>query len=117
MSKRAIQQVLMRALGDLEFRASLRTDADLALRDYELTDEERRALTEPDVGLLYVLGVNGQLLMHFAALHKFEWNAYLDAMRQGLVKHGPVREGVYAATGYEGVDAHDARLKREREKH
>ena len=30
-------------------------------------------------------------------------------------KAGAVREGVYAATGYEGVAAHDARLKSERE--
>ena len=36
-------------------------------------------------------------------------------MRQGLKDHGPVREGVYAATGYEGIEAHDARLKAERE--
>jgi hypothetical protein len=36
-------------------------------------------------------------------------------MRQGLRQYGPVREGVYAATGYEGVEAHDARLKAERE--
>ena len=34
---------------------------------------------QPDIGLLYVLGVNGQLLMHFAALHKIEWPDYLDA--------------------------------------
>lgn len=54
--------------------------------------------------------------MHFAALHEIEWNDYLQAMRQGLRKHGPVREGVYAATGYEGIGAHDACLEREREK-
>jgi hypothetical protein len=36
-------------------------------------------------------------------------------MRQGLKDHGQVREGVYAATGYEGVEAHDARLKAVRE--
>ena len=70
---------------------------------------------QPDIGLLYVLGVNGQLLMHFAALHKIEWSDYLELMRQGLKKHGQVREGVYAATGYEGVEAHDARLKAARE--
>jgi hypothetical protein len=81
-----------------------------------LTDEEKGALIKPDIGLLYVLGVNGQLLMHFAALHKIEWPDYLERMRQGLKDHGQVREGVYAATGYEGVEAHDARLKNEREK-
>ena len=34
----------------------------------------------------------------------------------GLKDHGSVREGVYAATSYEGVEAHDARLKQERER-
>jgi hypothetical protein len=48
--------------------------------------------------LLYVLGVNGQILMHYAALKGFEWNEYLDAMRQGVVDHGPVRAGLYAMT-------------------
>ncbi len=86
------------------------------LAEYELTGEERAALAKPDIGLLYVLGVNGQLLMHFAALHKIEWLDYLERMRQGLKDHGQVREGVYASTGYEGVEAHDARLKSEREK-
>jgi hypothetical protein len=31
-------------------------------------------------------------------------------MRQGIATHGPVREGVYAMTGYEGVDAHTSAL-------
>ena len=35
-----------------------------------------------------------------------EWADYLQRMRDGIEKHGPVREGVYAVTGYEGVDAH-----------
>jgi hypothetical protein len=26
----------------------------------------------------------------------YEWNAYLDAMRQGLRDHGAVRAGLYA---------------------
>ena len=37
------------------------------LAEYELTAEEAHALREGDIGLLYVLGVNGQILMHFAA--------------------------------------------------
>jgi hypothetical protein len=41
------------------------------------------------------MGVNGQLLMHFAALRGYEWNAYLEAMREGERKYGPVRGGLY----------------------
>ena len=76
------------------------------LEPYDLTDEEIGALTEPDIGLLFHLGVNGQILMHFAAFHQIEWADYLQRMRDGVERHGPVREGVYAMTGYEGVDAH-----------
>ena len=116
MSLYQVQKLIYQLNRDPRTRERYGHERDAVLAEYELTDEEKRALVEPDIGLLYVLGVNGQLLMHFAALHKFEWTAYLDAMRAGLKKHGPVREGVYAATGYEGVEAHDARLKREREK-
>jgi hypothetical protein len=80
-------------------------DRRAVLEPYELTDEERTALVEPDIGLLFHLGVNGQILMHFAAFHQIEWADYLQRMRDGIEQHGPVREGVYAVTGYEGVDA------------
>lgn len=116
MSLYQVQKLIYQLNRDPRTRERYAAERDEVLAEYELTDEEKRALVQPDIGLLYVLGVNGQLLMHFAALHRFEWNAYLDAMRQGLKVHGPVREGVYAATGYEGVEAHDARLKQEREK-
>ena len=85
-------------------------DRTAVLEPYELTHEEVRALVEPDVGLLFVLGVNGQILMHFAALHGIGWADYLQLMRDGIAEHGQVREGVYAMTGYEGVDAHAGSL-------
>jgi len=87
-------------------QSSYHADRLAALDGFELTDEEVTALTEPDIGLLFHLGVNGQILMHFAALHQIEWQDYLQRMRDGIEAHGPVREGVYAMTGYEGVDAH-----------
>lgn len=83
-----------------------RADRDGALESFELTAEERQALAEPDIGKLFHLGVNGQILMHFAAFHQIEWGDYLQRMRDGIDTHGPVREGVYALTGYQGVDAH-----------
>ena len=115
MSLYQVQKLIYQLNRDPRTRERYASERDVVLAEYELSDEERAAITEPDIGLLYVLGVNGQLLMHFAALHKIEWLDYLERMRQGLKTHGPVREGVYAATGYEGVESHDARLKRERE--
>ena len=115
MSLYQVQKLIYQLNRDPRTRERYAVERDTVLAEYELTAEETGALTKPDIGLLYVLGVNGQLLMHFAALHKIEWTDYLDRMRHGLREHGQVREGVYAATGYEGVEAHDARLKRDRE--
>jgi len=68
------------------------------LDDYELTAEEREAFLAGDVGKLYVLGANGQLLMHFAALLGMPWADYIEAMREGVRRYGPVRAGIYAMT-------------------
>jgi hypothetical protein len=74
-------------------------DLEALLAEFDLTDEEAQALRDGDIGLLYVLGVNGQILMHFAAYLGIEWFDYLDMMRKGIEKHGPVRAGVYTMTG------------------
>lgn len=115
MSLYQVQKLIFQLNRDPRTRQRYAEERDTVLGEYDLSQEEIGALQEPDIGLLYVLGVNGQLLMHFAALHRIEWTDYRERMRVGLRDHGPVREGVYAATGYEGVEAHDARLKAERE--
>lgn len=79
---------------DLKRRFAADRNEVVAGRD--LTDEERQAFVESDIGLLYVLGVNGQILMHYAALCGIAWADYLQMMRDGVKKHGPVRAGVYA---------------------
>jgi len=65
---------------------------------YDFTQEEREAIDTGDIGKLYVLGCNGQLLMHFAPLLGIAWADYLEAMREGVRKYGPVRAGIYAMT-------------------
>ena len=82
-----------------ELDGLLAQSSDELLAQYELTEEERNAIRDPDIGLLYVMGVNGQLLMHYAALRGFEWNAYIEAMREGERKYGPVRTGLYTSAG------------------
>ncbi len=69
---------------------------------FTLDDEERAAILDHDIGKLYVLGVNGQILMHFAALCGIEWSDYLQRMRDGVKRHGRVRAGIYAMTT--GID-------------
>ena len=73
-------------------------DRRAVLEGYPLDAEERGAILAGDIGLLYVLGANGQLLMHYAALLGMEWAAYINAMREGVAQHGPVRAGIYAMT-------------------
>jgi hypothetical protein len=110
MSLYQTQKFLYLLNRDPRLQAAYHADRSAAIADFDLTDEERTALTRPDIGLLFHLGVNGQILMHFGALHGIEWSNYLQLMRDGIATHGPVREGVYAMTGYEGTDAHAARL-------
>jgi hypothetical protein len=105
-----VQKFLYELNRDERRQSEYHADRHAVLTDYDLTDEERGALTRPDIGLLFHLGVNGQILMHFAALHQIAWADYLQLMRDGITEHGPVREGVYAVTGYEGVDDHQSRL-------
>jgi hypothetical protein len=114
MSLYYVQKLLYRLNRDDVTRRRFETDRENLLAEYELTDEEREAILKPDIGLLFVLGVNGQILMHYAGMCRYEWDDYLEAMREGVKKYGPVREGVYTITGYEGVPAHDETLKKRR---
>lgn len=99
MSLYQVQKCLYTLNRDRAAQERWRSDPERLVEDYDLTEEERKALLEGDIGLLYVLGVNGQILMHFAALLGIEWFDYLEMMREGVRRHGPVRAGVYAMTG------------------
>ena len=96
MSLYSIQKLIYQLNREPQVRARHDTDLEGLLAEYELTDEERCAIREPDIGLLYVMGVNGQLLMHYAALRGYEWNRYIEAMKAGEQKYGPVRTGLYS---------------------
>lgn len=98
MSLFQTQKLLYQLNRDPELQTRFRAAPDDVLSDYDLTEEEREALATLDVGLLYVLGVNGQILMHFAAFSGLEWTEYLESMREGVRRHGPVRAGIYAMT-------------------
>lgn len=99
MSLYSVQKLIYNLNRDPSVRARFAADRDCVLADYDLTAEELRAIRDPDIGLLYVLGVNGQLLMHYAALVGMPWDDYIQAMRDGVKTHGPVRAGLYAMVG------------------
>jgi len=100
MSLYYLQKLLYQLNRDPAVRKQYEQDFEGLLAGYELAEEELRALREPDIGLLYVMGVNGQLLMHYAALRGFEWDAYIEAMRAGERRYGPVRTGLYKRAGH-----------------
>jgi Aromatic-ring-opening dioxygenase LigAB, LigA subunit len=98
MSLYGMQKFLFHLNRDSRVQARFRDDRSDLLDDYPLAAEERAAIERGDLGLMYVLGTNGQLLMHFAAYLGMPWADYIQAMRDGVARHGPVRAGVYAMT-------------------
>jgi hypothetical protein len=98
MSLYQMQKFLFDINRERDLQRQFRADRPRVLERYGLSDEERGALEAGDVGLIYVLGANGQLLMHYAAFLGMPWADYIAAMRAGVSRHGPVRAGVYAMT-------------------
>jgi Aromatic-ring-opening dioxygenase LigAB, LigA subunit len=94
----SVQKFLYHLNRDPRVQQRYKDDMPALLREYELNDEERTAIEAGDIGKLYVLGANGQLLMHFAPLLGMPWAEYIEAMREGVRKYGPVRAGIYAMT-------------------
>jgi|SRR6267378_928110 len=98
MSLYQLQKFLYDINRDPRVQQAYRDDRQRLLEQYQLTTEERGAIAAGDIGLIYVLGANGQLLMHFAAFLGMPWVEYIRAMREGVARHGPVRAGVYTMT-------------------
>ena len=98
MSLYGMQKFLYHLNRDPRVQQRFRAEPAALLDDYVLNAEERTAIASGDVGLIYVLGANGQLLMHFAAFLGMPWADYIQAMRDGVAQHGPVRAGIYAMT-------------------
>ena len=96
MSLYYVQKLLYQLNRDPAIRRRFESNRAELLDEYELTSEERTAIESGDIGLLYVMGVNGQILMHYAALLGQPWDVYIEAMRDGVRKHGPVRAGLYS---------------------
>lgn len=98
MSLYALQKLIYNLNRDPLTKSRFDKDLEGLLAEYELDDEEKQALRDKDIGKLYVLGVNGQLLMHLSSHIGQPWAEYIAAMREGVAKYGPVRAGIYAMT-------------------
>ena len=103
MSLYALQKLIYELNRDPRVQQEFTTDREAVLARFRLSEEEADAIRKDDIGMLYILGVNGQILMHFAAWRGLAWDEYIQAMKDGLTKHGQVRGGIYAAVdGGEG---------------
>ena len=98
MSLYGVQKFLFHLNREPRVQQRFKIEPAALLDEYSLDAEERDAIQRGDIGLIYVLGANGQLLMHYAAFLGMAWPQYIQAMRDGVAKHGPVRAGVYAMT-------------------
>jgi hypothetical protein len=98
MSLYGVQKFLYELNRDPRVQQQYKQDRSSLLAQYPLNEEERGAIDRGDIGLIYVLGANGQLLMHFAAFLGMPWPDYIQAMRDGVARHGQVRAGVYTMT-------------------
>jgi hypothetical protein len=98
MSLYSLQKFLFHLNRDPRVQQRYADDRDALLAEYDFDAEELAAVRDGDIGKIYVLGANGQLLMHFAALLGLPWADYIEAMREGVRRHGPVRAGIYAMT-------------------
>ena len=92
-----LQKLIYELNRDPRVQEAFVADREELLGRYRLTDEEADAIRQDDIGKLYILGVNGQILMHFAAWRGLAWDEYIQAMKDGLARYGQVRGGLYAA--------------------
>ena len=103
MSLYTLQKLIYELNRDPQVQQAFLDDREALLARFRLSEEEAEAIRSDDVGMLYILGVNGQILMHFAAWRGLAWDEYIQAMKDALAKHGQVRGGIYAAVdGGEG---------------
>jgi hypothetical protein len=82
MSLYAVQKVLFHLNKDAAARTRFKSDRDALLAEYTLTDEERRALADADVGQLHLMGVHPLLLAPFAGRSGLKWPDYLTALQR-----------------------------------
>jgi hypothetical protein len=81
MSAYQINKLCHRVYHDVAFREAVKKDPAAAIKDWPLTDEERKALLEGDIKRIYEWGVHPFLLAHFTRWDLFGVTASLYAER------------------------------------
>ena len=78
----AVQKLLFQLNNDPDARKRFAAERDALFAEYALTDEERRALADADVGRLHLLGVHPLLLAPFAGRSGLKWPDYIAALQR-----------------------------------
>ena len=86
MSVYQVNKLLYRTDNEPEFRKRMLADPQAVLGEFQLTSEERDALTSGSVGKLYQMGVHTFLLNHLYRYQLFGVNRdnYLERIREGM---------------------------------
>jgi hypothetical protein len=90
MSLYNVQKVLFQLNNDVAARERFAGDCDAVLAEYTLTEEERRALAEANVGRLHLMGVHPLLLAPFAGRSGLTWPDYLAALQRARDQAQPL---------------------------
>ncbi|MGH7357829.1 MAG: aromatic ring-opening dioxygenase subunit LigA [Candidatus Rokuibacteriota bacterium] len=81
MSLYQVQKLLFHVNRDPQVRARFLAEREALVREYGLTEDERRALVEPDFHVLYQMGVHSLLLGPLAATLGLSFPDYLAILR------------------------------------
>ena len=99
MSKQSVSQVIQRAVGDGAFRRQLQQDPTSALRGYDLSGEERAAITTGDPSRLSALGVDQRMSKAFSLGGAGDLNASVSPGDTGTATGAFIEEASTAAHG------------------
>jgi hypothetical protein len=89
MSLYGVQKLLYHLNKDAATRERFAQGRDALLAEYALTQEERRALADADVGRLHLMGVHPLLLAPFAGRSGLKWPDYLAALQRARDAQAP----------------------------
>jgi len=80
MSLYQLQKLMFEVNRNPERRQAYRADHSAFVHGYDLTAEEREAITNLDIGKLYQFGVHSLLLRPFTLLHRISNEDYAKAL-------------------------------------
>ena len=107
MSSNAVRSVILRVMFDLDYHDLLATDPGKALREYDLTDREKSALTKPTEELWSLIGQTPDagppqvVNVSFHALKQPLGSAGEEVAREDIERLRPLINAIRSSAGAE----------------